>query len=186
MPRQGPSGWKKNRTKDENGEYHPLSQAALLQIDCDKRADEIYTTSHKNFRPKSAILVPELVGAVFKSGGIINTSKLKRQIMKDRHGPRLQAYIIKKTKWSTAQFLSIDWPAHKRAMRGKTLSQQVTLVKFLHRWRPTLQRLHLLDPSKYPSAMCNICKKVTESQNHIYKCNHPACREIQISALRQI
>ena len=77
----------KNRTKDANGDYHPLSQAALLNIDCDKRADKMYTTPHKRYRLKSAILVPELVGAVYKSGGIINTSKLKRQIMKDRHGP---------------------------------------------------------------------------------------------------
>ena len=93
---------------------------------------------------------------------------------------------MKKTKWSTAQFLSVDWSAHKKAIRGKTLTQQVTLVKFIHRWRPTLQRLHLIDPSKYPSAMCNICKKFPETQNHIYRCNHPACREIQISNLRQI
>ena len=34
--------------------------------------------------------------------------------------------------------------------------------------------------------MCNICKTATETQNHIYCCNHPASREVQLTALRTV
>ena len=78
---------KKNRKKDGNGEILPLSQAALLNIDCDRRADEVYKTHHEDFRPRAEIIVPEQARAVLVSGGITNTSKLKRQIMRDRHAP---------------------------------------------------------------------------------------------------
>ena len=71
-------------------------------------------------------------------------------------------------------------------MQCKTTTQQVSLAKFIHRWRPTLQRMHLIAPKKYPSAMCNICKTNIETQNHIYCCNHPASREVQITALRMM
>ena len=66
------------------------------------------------------------------------------------------------------------------------MTQQVSLSKFIHRWRPTLQRMHLISPKKYPSALCNICKTTTETQNHIYCCNHPASREVQITSLRTV
>ena len=34
--------------------------------------------------------------------------------------------------------------------------------------------------------MCNICNKKKETQNHIFRCNHPASRTAQITALKQI
>ena len=80
---------KRNKKKDKNGNYPPLSQAAMLNIDYDWRADDAYTTPFESFRPREEIIVPEQAGAVFQSGEIINTSKLKRQIIMDRHGPPL-------------------------------------------------------------------------------------------------
>ena len=66
------------------------------------------------------------------------------------------------------------------------MTQQVTLAKCIHRWRPTLNIMHLIAPTKYPSALCNICKNAIETQNHVYFCNHPASREVQITALRTL
>ena len=109
----------KNRQKDDNGEYLPLSQAALLNIDCDKRADEVYVTPYKEFRSRAEIIAPEQARAVFVSGGIINTSKLKTQIMRDRHGPPLKEYICRKTNWTEAQFNTVGWPAHTKRDKRK-------------------------------------------------------------------
>ena len=140
----------------------------------------MYTTPFEDFRPKATTIVPEQVGAVFHSGGINNTSNLKKQTMRDRHGPPLKAYILRKTKWFEEQFRTIDWPAHKKALQGKTTSQLVSLVKLIHHWRSTLQRMHLIAQKKCQSAMCNICKCAIETQNHIYHCTHPASRTVQI------
>mmetsp|Transcript_37446 Transcript_37446/g.73400 ORF Transcript_37446/g.73400 Transcript_37446/m.73400 type:complete len:98 (+) Transcript_37446:568-861(+) len=85
-----------------------LSQVALINIDYDGHTEEIYGTRHEKFRPKSEILIPEQIRAIFKSGGIFNTSKLKRQIIRDRHASCLKSYIQEKTNWTEAQFLSGD------------------------------------------------------------------------------
>ena len=68
---------KQNKKKDKNENYPPLSQAAMLNIDCDRRADDAYTTPFESFRPREETIVPEQAGAVFQSGGIINTLNLK-------------------------------------------------------------------------------------------------------------
>ena len=67
----------------------------MLNIDCDRRADDAYTTPFESFRPREETIVPEQAGAVFQSGGIINTSKLKRQIIRDKHSPPLRIYLKK-------------------------------------------------------------------------------------------
>ena len=110
---------KKNRKKDENGEILPLSQAALLNIDYDRRADAVYESPYEDFRPRAEIIVPEQARAVFVSGGITNTSKLKKQIMRDRHGPPLRAYILRKTKWTEAQFQTVECPHTRKRCKVK-------------------------------------------------------------------
>ena len=49
-----------------------------------------------------------------------------------------------------------------------------------------MERLHRIEPEKYPSPLCNICKKTPETQDHIYQCAHHASRHQQMIALKRI
>ena len=67
----------KIRPKNKDGSIPPLTQAALLNIDCDARAEHWYEESlqsNKRIIPHTTIL------AYFKSNGVINTGKLFEQI----------------------------------------------------------------------------------------------------------
>ena len=122
----------------------------------------------------------------FKSGGVINTGKLYNQIVRDCHGPRLRDYIEEKYEWDLPKFDAIDWAAVKTAHTANTFNQKVRISKAIYGWYPTMDRLHRIAPTDYPSPMCNICKTKKETQNHIFRCNHPASRTTQIVALKQM
>ena len=100
--------------------------------------------------------------------------------------PPLTEYILNKTGWTRQTFETVDWQSIKIAFNTKTENQKVNLCKFIHRWRPTMERLHKIDPKNYPTAMCNICKTNIETQNHIYRCAHHASRNIQTLAIKKI
>ena len=51
----------KNQQKDKEGKALPLTQPALLNIDCDKRAEAMYTHRDKKQRPKHIPILPDMV-----------------------------------------------------------------------------------------------------------------------------
>ena len=63
----------KNRPKNKDGTIPPLTQAALLNIDCDARAEQCYDeTTQSNKR-----IIPHMsVQAYFESNRVINTGKI--------------------------------------------------------------------------------------------------------------
>ena len=91
---------KKNRQKDKAGKLIPLTQAAHMNIDCDRRAEEFY--SHPDETQQSSALINpiESMQVYFRSNGVINTGKLYTQIVRDRHGPPLKQYIKDKYHWN--------------------------------------------------------------------------------------
>lgn len=48
------------------------------------------------------------------------------------HEQDLKTYILKKTKWTSFVFTSIDWPAHKSAFNKPTRHQKITTAKLIH------------------------------------------------------
>ena len=76
----------------------PVNQAALLNINCDCRAEEMYTTAHQDFLPHHNPIIPKEMKVWFVSNDIVNTAKLQIQIVQDRHTPSLKIYIMKKNK----------------------------------------------------------------------------------------
>ena len=49
-----------------------------------------------------------------------------------------------------------------------------------------MARLYQIKPGKYPSPLCNICKKAEETQDHIYQCAHHTSRHQQVIVLKRI
>ena len=49
-----------------------------------------------------------------------------------------------------------------------------------------MDQLHQIEPNKYLSPLCNICKKAEETQDHIFQCAHHASRHQQVIALKRI
>ena len=98
----------KNQQKDKKGKALPLTQPALLNIDCDRRAEAMYTHPDKKQRPTHTPLLPNMVKAYFISNGITNNKKLKTQITRDMHGPPLTEYILNKTGWTRQIFETVD------------------------------------------------------------------------------
>ena len=74
----------------------PVNQAALLNINCDCRAEEMYTTAHQDLLPHHNPIIPKEMKVWFVSNDIVNTAKLQSQIVQDRHTPSLKIYIMKK------------------------------------------------------------------------------------------
>ena len=169
---------KKNRKKDKEGKCIPLTQPALLNIDYDERAEDQYGEENT---PRSRVMPHSSIKTYFESNHIINTGKLLKQIITDRHGPKMRRYIKKKFKWLTEQFESVDWESAQAAF-----NQQTRISKAIYHWLPTMERLNKITPAAYPSPLCNTCKKTTETQDHIFTCGHHEARKQQINALKQM
>ena len=173
-----------NRAKNKDGNAKPLTQAALLNIDCDARAEQCYEEPFDQSNKR--ILPHTTIQAYFESNGVINTGKLFEQILRDRHGPILKEYIKKKHAWTEDQFQRVDWPSAQTTFKKNTFNQRVRISKAVNHWLPTMERLHRIEPDRYPSPLCNICKKAAETQDHIFQCAHHASRHQQIIALKRI
>ena len=106
--------------------------------------------------------------------------------MCDCHRRRLVDYVREKTNWTHEQFIGVDCRPHKRAYLGRTEMQSVRLAKFVHRWNPTMKCLHIVHPRIYSSLMCNKCTIETETQNHVYQCNHHTSQDKKFKELWKI
>ena len=138
---------KKNRPKNKDGTIPPLTQAALLNKDCDARAEKCYdetTQSNKRIIPHTSIKV------YFESNGVINTGKLFAQILRDQYGPTLKEYIKKKLKFSEEQFESVDWPSAQAIFKQNTFNQQVRITKSITHWLPIIGEIEQDNPQKIP------------------------------------
>ena len=173
----------KNRTKDKKGNLIPLTQPALLNIDCDERAEDQYS---EDDTPQSRVMPHSSIQIYFESNQIINTAKLLQQIITDRHGPKMKQYILTKFDWSSEIFDSVDWESAQAAYKQKTFNQKTRISKAIYRWLPTMGRLHTISPDEYPSPLCNTCNNAIETQDHIFTCVHHAARTQQINALKRI
>ena len=72
----------------------PLNQVDLLNIDCDNRAEDMYTTPSQDCLPHHNPIIPKEMKVWFVSNGITNTAKLQSQIVQDRHTPALKKHIM--------------------------------------------------------------------------------------------
>ena len=112
--------------KDKEGKFITLTQAALMHIDCDLRAEEFYTHPYETQQSISLINPKEAMCIYFTSNGIINIGNLYNQIVRDRHGTPLKNYIKKNFKWNDEYFDKIAWSSIKTGLTAKTPKQKCT------------------------------------------------------------
>ena len=123
---------KKNRPKNKDGTIPPLTQAALLNIDCNAHAELWYEEPQQS---RKRMIPHTTIQAYFESNSVINTGKVFDQILRDRHGPILKEYIKKKHEYTKEQFESVDWPSAQAIFRQNTFNQQVRLLWALSTFR---------------------------------------------------
>ena len=104
----------------------PLTQAVLMNIDCNAQSEEFYKQpdieqGYMNLSQSSQRIIPHKgMQAYFECNGIINTGKLHAQIIRDRHGPKLRKYIMEKFDWDQQQLDQINWAVVQTSFNRKT------------------------------------------------------------------
>jgi len=96
-----------------------------------------------------------------------------QRFLRSQHGMHsLQKHLQEKYEWSEEIFDSIDWQAHRNALRKTSDPDKTRLLKFIHGWLPTLEHRQRYDPS-VDDATCPApnCQDI-ESQDHFFFCRH--------------
>jgi hypothetical protein len=68
-------------------------------------------------------------------------SKYYPVISQGHHDQQLQAFILKKTKWSRREFDMVHWDAHEKAFKRLTRHQQIATAKLIHNLANTNQQI---------------------------------------------
>jgi hypothetical protein len=98
------------------------------------------------------------------------TSKLNRTITQAIHDHILEAYIMKKYKWSPRTLHLIDWQAHKSAHSRLTWSQRISTAKLIH----GLANTNYQNKVYYgTTSLCPCCSTAEESFEHVLHCPAP-------------
>ena len=126
--------------------------------------------------PLSVPLIPPHVPALITHKGRPLQGSLGRMLLLHATGPSLQEYLCAKYKWTSSTFTSIDWMAHGTAFQCYPRYIRHSISKTIHFWRPTLNKLHRIDPQQYPTNICTICNKALETNHHIFQCTHQLSR----------
>ena len=119
------------------------------------------------------------------------TEKLKDNIRHSLYNTQIQQYLQKIYNWSTTTFNSIDWNAHNTLLsKHKTPKDRIHILKGIHRWRPTKQRLSLIngqkkdDQKEQINNTCPLCQRNEETQNHIYQCPQLCAHNFRMKTLQ--
>jgi ribonuclease HI len=86
-------------------------------------------------------------------------------------------YYREKWGWSQATFEAISWKTQKRALDHFDINDQTCILKFVHGWPPTQNRLFKAGETKSPK--CKLCSELYEDNFHLLQCHHPALVAIQ-------
>ena len=163
------------RTKE--GQPIKPSEAALINIDCDRSAGKFMTTMTR--QQKNNPLMPEDTGAYLKINGQVIMGKLKDQILSHKHRKPCREKIMEKFKWEERTMNEIDWDSHGQAVRQIKPQQYVTIAKRNFRWQAVNEQQYRFFPKNTPSDKCPICKTAIETQDHIHTCTHWSSRKEQ-------
>ena len=170
---------------DKEGKILPLTRAAKINIDCDKRAGEYRRNPEECRRPEGNPQMLTEVKVYFASEKQICVEKLDNQIMLHRHGKKLKKKLIEKFHWPPDVFQSIDWKNHGEAVRKLDGVKYLNVAKSIFGWQAVNENQHDWFKEKNPTDKCPTCNKCTETQEHVHQCNHPASRKGQREEIKK-
>jgi hypothetical protein len=102
------------------------------------------------------------------------------------HASRLpiQQYYFDKHGWPTLVFDSIHWSAQQAVLHRYDINDQRRILKFVHRWLPTYDRLHREKLAL--SQCCPLCFYLVENNAHLFSCKHTSQQNIRESIIERL
>jgi hypothetical protein len=85
-------------------------------------------------------------------------------------------HLEKKFNWTQHTRCLIDWGIFHAELSRRPPKQQQQLIKYTCTWLPTGHEVHRHDPTE--DHRCPHCKTVHETNAHLLRCPHPACRAL--------
>lgn len=126
-------------TRGDRTKPKPLSVPALLNIECDRLANETASAVQTRETPLPTLQSPYPgFKALLRINGRWITSQERQHITWASHRDRLWNYCKDKYKWSEVVMETILWSALKKARKGKTMPSLVGTSKILHGWLPVM------------------------------------------------
>jgi ribonuclease HI len=88
----------------------------------------------------------------------------------------IQEYYYNKHKWNMATFSKVDWDAQHKVLLRLDINDQRRILKFVHGWLPTYDRLYREKQTRSPR--CPLCHYLVETNMHMFQCCHPSQQAI--------
>jgi hypothetical protein len=115
--------------------------------------------------------------------GSVITSKSYPTIANSLQEKPLMDDILRKARWNSSTFSSINWDAHERVLHHKTRQKQCVLATLIHGLANTHQQNKMFYGQ---SDLGPVCLCAEETFEHVLKCNNPWTNGIHTEQLLKL
>jgi hypothetical protein len=150
------------------------------QLNC--MADELARQQNQTMTQPYTQRFPEFIH--LKINDTIVTRDSKKWLREKASQIPIQHYYAEKYGWSTQVFNTIHWSAQQAVLSRYDVNDQRRILKFVHGWLPTYDRLHREKLSK--SQRCPLCFYLVENNHHLFLCKHPSQQAISASMAERL
>jgi hypothetical protein len=112
------------------------------------------------------------------------TKDHQRSILESSSSIPIRQYYNKKYKWHGNTFDTINWAAQHKVLKRYDNNDQRRILKFVHGWIPTYDRLYR--EQQAPSPQCPLCNNLIEDNLHLFMCTHPQQQEVVATLHRRM
>jgi hypothetical protein len=141
------------------------------QLNC--LADELATQQNKKMKHPYTKQYPNC--AHLKINNMIVTRESKAWLMDAAGKIPIQQYYHDRYKWTSVVFDSIHWTAQKAVLARYEANDQRRILKFVHGWLPTYNRLYREKQTN--TQQCPLCNYLIEDNLHMFNCRHESQRD---------
>lgn len=158
--------------QDDDKDWEKLSFPAQLNIMADEEA-----THHREMMDGPATMVTNIARAQLRIQNMAITRDSQRLLLQAAGKIPLKQYYADKHGWTSTIFDAISWKSQHKALEHFDINDQTRILKFVHGWLPTQNRLFKEGAATSPR--CKICTELYENNSHLLCCQHPAMKAIQ-------
>jgi hypothetical protein len=149
--------------QDRTRSYQELDVMGQLNVDADRKASE-FQDAHGATRPIVLLMPRTKVHLVGPQGTI--TSHYGDYLRHAATATPLQEYIRTKYSWDDSVMTSINWEAHRMALK-KLYKRRTHLTKMVFEILPTMAQMNKFDNGR---RTCPSCTCPHEDRDHILRC----------------
>jgi hypothetical protein len=112
------------------------------------------------------------------------TKDHQRSLLEASSSIPIRQYYKEKYDWQNSTFVNINWSAQNKVLHRYDNNDQRRILKFVHGWLPTYDRLYREQQS--PNPQCPLCKNLVEDNLHLFTCKHPQQQEIILTLHKRL